>query len=474
MGIISTAFGIDLGPNHLVLTLLKKSFGRIKVVDYSQHRIPPEEEREEREAQIIGLVNTFASRHSIKRDCAHLSLPRQGVIARFIRLPMATRENLGKVLEYELTKYTPFKREDVFYDYVLLKEEKEGLTLFAVFAKRSDIESTLSLLKKIGIRPASIQISTTSALNLFFYNRTPEEGEVSVLIDLNHSHFEMNLLRGTDWRESYPLPFHAKPWESEILWAYERSGVRPVSNAPLRFYLYGEGGDDSRLTALQRAGELKEVLRPPLEQVVIHGDRKRLAQIYASLGTPLSGLIKPRIDLNLLPFEWRKKKRKIGKPILIGLIILLILVGLNYGVSLYLRYRDELASISEELRRRKPEVEAVERLQRERERLAKEIAELEKFKSEEVSKIEMLREVTRLLPDTAWIWNLKYNGREVELSGYAESASDLIPILDKSPLFEKVEFLAPVTKERLMRPEGPQEKERFRIKARLEARRPGA
>ena len=87
----------------------------------------------------------------------------------------------------------------------------------------------------------------------------------------------------------------------------------------------------------------------------------------------------------------------------------------------------------------------------------------------------MLRELTQVLPNTVWIWNFKYNGKEVEISGVADSASDLIPLIDKSLLFEKVEFLAPVTKERVMIRGGEgKEKERFKIKARLEARRVGS
>ena len=58
----------------------------------------------------------------------------------------------------------------------------------------------------------------------------------------------------------------------------------------------------------------------------------------------------------------------------------------------------------------------------------------------------------------------------MEISGFADSASDLISLLDKSPLFEKVEFLAPVTKERDRRIGGDKEKERFKIKLRLEGR----
>ena len=113
-------------------------------------------------------------------------------------------------------------------------------------------------------------------------------------------------------------------------------------------------------------------------------------------------------------------------------------------------------------------------MQRQKGELRKEISELEKIKSGEVSKIEILKELTQLLPSTVWIWNLKYTGKEMEISGFADSASDLIPLLDKSPLFEKVEFLAPVTKERERKMGVDKEKERFKIKMRLEGRRVGS
>jgi len=82
--------------------------------------------------------------------------------------------------------------------------------------------------------------------------------------------------------------------------------------------------------------------------------------------------------------------------------------------------------------------------------------------------------LAQLLPSTVWIWNLKYTGKEIEISGFADSASDLIPLLDKSPLFEKVEFFAPVTKERERKMGVDKEKERFKIKMRLEGRRVGS
>ncbi len=105
--------------------------------------------------------------------------------------------------------------------------------------------------------------------------------------------------------------------------------------------------------------------------------------------------------------------------------------------------------------------------------MAQEVSEYEKITTEEMSKIQILQELSQLLPSTVWIWNIKYSGGEIEMSGFADSASDLIPLLDKSSLFERVEFLAPVTKERERRIGEEKERERFKIKMRLEGRRAG-
>ena len=123
------------------------------------------------------------------------------------------------------------------------------------------------------------------------------------------------------------------------------------------------------------------------------------------------------------------------------------------------------------MKKRKPEMDAIEKIQKQRGDLAKEITEFEKITSGEIPKTEILKELSQILPSTVWIWNIKFSGNDLEMSGFADSASDLISLLDRSPLFEKVEFLAPVTKERERRTGGDKEKERFKIKLRLEGRR---
>jgi general secretion pathway protein L len=170
----------------------------------------------------------------------------------------------------------------------------------------------------------------------------------------------------------------------------------------------------------------------------------------------------------------RKKVRQIGKPLFAILASVALGLSLTWGAGVFTRYRNELDSINAEIKKIKPEVEAVEKLQKRKEELGKEISELKKIEMGEVGMIEILQELTQLLPTTAWIWNFKYNGKEIEISGFSDSAANLIPLLNNSPFFEKVEFLAPVTKERVMSGVEGKDKERFKIKAKLRPRRVGS
>lgn len=464
------SLGVDFKHERLVLTLLRRSFARIDLVDYGVYPIASESQKEEREAQVISLINAFVSKHQVRRERVSVAIPREKVIARFIRLPIAVKENLRKVLEYETPKYTPFEKGEIYFDYCLLKEEKEWLHLFAVFARRAEIDSYVSLLKKMGIQPLSIQIPSVAALNLFFYNKGGSEGETSVLVDVGEPFLEMNLVRGKDWKESFHLLLPKKEKEEKIINAFKRSAdVDSPERSTL--FVYGLGADETIVTNLKEADQLKGVSLPPMDRIRGEAGKSKPDKIYASIGVPLKGLISSRVDLNLLPPDLRKKAKEVGRPLLIVLTSLALFFGLTWGVGTFMHYRKESDAVNDEIKKRRPAVEALEKLQKQRDEYRKEMAELVQIRSGEISKVLVLEELTRLLPDATWIWNLKYNGKEMELSGFADSASDLIPLLDRSPLFEKVEFLAPVTKEMQMRGDGNKEKERFKIKAKIEGRR---
>src|SRR5262249_22922628 len=73
---------------------------------------------------------------------------------------------------------------------------------------------------------------------------------------------------------------------------------------------------------------------------------------------------------------------------------------------------------------------------------------------------------TDLLPPDAWLTMLVLDTKGVELTGQAQAAAALIPVLENSPRLERVEFSSPVTRGR--------DREQFRIRASWEGGPSGA
>ena len=82
------------------------------------------------------------------------------------------------------------------------------------------------------------------------------------------------------------------------------------------------------------------------------------------------------------------------------------------------------------------------------------------------SMVELLEEVTRVLPDGTHLYRLQVARGDVNLHGSSSAASSLIGILEAVPYLEGVRFASPVTRD------GATARERFHIVAAL--RGPGA
>ena len=65
------------------------------------------------------------------------------------------------------------------------------------------------------------------------------------------------------------------------------------------------------------------------------------------------------------------------------------------------------------------------------------------------------------MPNSAYLSSLRYRDGSIELQGNAENASNLVPILERSPLFKNVGFNAPSNR-------GRDNRETFSLKAEVE------
>ena len=182
-----------------------------------------------------------------------------------------------------------------------------------------------------------------------------------------------------------------------------------------------------------------QVLDPVLQQLAAFGIKVDFADCWDDSH-------KKGLRINLLHGRQGEPSRsRYGlRPVLIlGLCILLlsgsaVVVGLN-------KYTNALERLEAETEAAKDKALAVNSSLRAVEASLTEVAELRRLKTARPPVIRMVTELTRLLPDSAWITSLRIEGGALEVTIVAQSASELLPLLIRSPLFNAADLSAPIT-----------------------------
>ena len=470
MGFSQSSLGIDLREDRVVFSYLRKSFKKVWVTTNTVFPFNPEKGREEREVEIINTIQGFIASQNVSKENVIVSLPREKALLKILEVPAAAKENLRKVLEYELGKHIPFPPEEATFDFQILEENEGMLRILLVVMRKEEVNEYIELFKKMGIKPVVIEISSTASANLFYYDQHPVDPQPFALIDIRKHFFEFQFFENGNLIEILQCAFIRESEKAkEVTESYRLAMLKGLvtKEGKQNLFAFGEEANESLIHELREWLSFDVTSTPPLKRVRTANGFERIPEVYPSMGLALRGLSKTKWSINLLPLTLRKKVSRIG----IYLAVFLTMATLFFAGALFvhpiLQEREELKRIVAEVKERKPKVDAIDAVQKKREKLEKEVQEFKTLVSEGTSRLEILKELAEVLPPTVWIWNMKFRARDVELNGFANSASDLIAILDKSPYFEKVEFTSPVTKERRLF--GDQvEKERFKISSKIE------
>ena len=107
-----------------------------------------------------------------------------------------------------------------------------------------------------------------------------------------------------------------------------------------------------------------------------------------------------------------------------------------------------------------PHVEHVEQLNSRHQALLLKWDLLQGQRQDIALRLEAWKELTRLVPDTAWLQTLHFKDNQVTASGQAQSASGILQAINQSPHFQQPEFITAITKNK-------QGREAFQIRMRL-------
>jgi general secretion pathway protein L len=202
---------------------------------------------------------------------------------------------------------------------------------------------------------------------------------------------------------------------------------------------------------------LVELLAVP--RSVLDGMLQRIGTLQLDAADVASGQVPA--GFNLLPLE--RRARRVDKRLRLNLILAASAVALLWLVmwqSLALREQalerlNEVQSVSSASAMQSAE------LKRQLRDAIEGANFLAKKKAEQAVTVDVLAEITRLIPDDTWLERLSFIGTQVQLQGQSARADKLIGILTESRCLAKPQFQG------IIQPDGATGKERFSLAADL-------
>jgi Tfp pilus assembly protein PilN len=215
----------------------------------------------------------------------------------------------------------------------------------------------------------------------------------------------------------------------------------------------GNGADQPLIDRLKENENINAQLLEELTiRINVDDAREKIPCLSAAAGLALKGLRGVPLDVNFIPRELRPKKKKNWKLICgVSAMVLLLLGMSSCTISFFVKERMYLSGLSGRVDALKERVKVIEQMQEEIAVIESKMESLEKVKADDISKLDILKELTEIIPDEMWLTRFSYVERkgkkEIELSGYADTASEIIPILEESKLFENVKFKSSIVKD---------------------------
>ena len=459
---LQSSLGLQFEKDYLLLVYLKKSLKEIALACQGMIRLPSGVSGDAFVDFCSREISRFTKENSIGKENVWVGLPQSDFLLRFITLPSSAEENLREVLRYEIEKYIPFPEKDVHFDFVTLERDAGSLRLLLLVIEKSVLESYLSILNNAGIRPLGMEMSSSSLLNLFLLGKNGNERKTPLaLVHMLEGSFELNWINGGILRYARTVDLVAEGTIglAEQIHKEVRNSLRGAfsgrewkkdhsADSPVVF-LTGGGATNEVIESL---GNIQGITYQPFPSDSI-ASRLNFSNSFpqdlsSGIGLAMKGMKKVPWNINLLPHSLRKKTSKVGLYLCFFLFLGVLLLSISWGGSTIVKDRLELRKIEQEIAALKSEVIAIQDIQQEAQKIIEEVASLEKIRESALSKLAILKELSNILPSSVWLTDFRYHKKELQLSGYAASASDLISILDGSPLYTASEFTAPITRNR--------------------------
>jgi len=390
-----------------------------------------------------------------------LSIPKAWAVIKTVDFPVAVQENLSNVVAYELDRVTPFSAAEAYYDFRILGIHDGKLSLALTAAKADLVRPYIDSLSETGLTVDRITINMSGVETVCRY---ADKKPGYIFLDLKKDGYEGALFLNGAINSVFTGNFS----ETD-----EKSKADAISNdiAPLIGILKMH---EKPVHIIARLGDKNPSLRDLLQsrlsytirglheidmKIKVPGNTGEIP--YAAVGGVLESLWTKAKSLNLLTRGVHEQSKP---PVVLSILLLLAIIamGMFYIISPVNVEEKRLQEIDRQIMLRKDEVGKIEKLQKEIDSVQQDISTIDSFKYNKPMSLNILKELTTIIPKTTWLSRVRITETTVEIEGYTTSVTGILSKLEASKYFKKAEFASPTFKDVRMKAD------RFNIKMEIE------
>jgi Tfp pilus assembly protein PilN len=413
--VFGTGFGIAIGARNLDVAVVRSRPSGPAVVasaTIADFRARPAAEW----SAELRRVLAEAQEH---RLAATLLLPREETIVRTLQLPGVADKDIPAAIELQVDTFHPYGDEEIAWAWARAGRD----SVFVGLIRKALLDSYETLFSEAGIGLAAVTFSAAAVhAALRIWNNAP----ASILCFTTDSRGRTEVYGESEARPVYSAEFAIAP---ERALGVARAELRLAPDHP----------------AL------------PLDDLWRWAGSKPapLAFVAALAGSaPLVARI-----ANLLPRERRASSAR-RQYLLPAILMTLLMIGAATAFLIIpaVENRRYLAELNREIHGLEPAATRAQLLEKRIAANRARVAALDDLRRRPQADLDVLNELTRLLPPPTWTNSIEIYPDNVVISGETDQAAPLLKVLDSSPLFQGSEFALSVTRN------GTGQTETFRIK----------
>jgi Tfp pilus assembly protein PilN len=437
---------VSIERGKLSVACGSRFLSRIKIKGVKDYLF--EADRYPQPEEVASTLALAVNEFGVPRDDVILSIPKAWVIIKKAEFPATIKENIGAAVSYEMDRLTPFMPEAAFYDFSVLNDTGEKISLLVMAAKADTIRPYIEYLGGSGFTVGELSVALGGIGTLCHYLERKAD---TLFVEIDGKRYE-----GTLFVDGAPEHI----FSTDAPAGDEKERVDMISKEIRRFVdnSMTSSGRVPRVVARIRKETpvFKELFRAHMNMPVRLIGEQDVSISFptspenvpcAAVGSVIQSLWPKAHGLNLLKKGIREDQKT---PLALTGILALALVALwvVYVTAPVRVERQRLQEINRLIESKKGDAGKVAALRKEAGALGSEIARIDDFKAGTMD-LDILRELTSILPNSTWLTRVRITESTVEIEGYAASATELLPKLAGAKYMSKVEFASPTFRDRM-------------------------